>query len=72
MSNADDAAIQLEEFTPALCAPRYVRHKIRPADLYCTDRSAWLILEESPSFYIVYLAGEGVSLKRKADYEVVT
>ena len=56
----------------AFVAPRYVRHKPRPDGLRCTDESKWLVLEDSPSFYIVFLPGEGVSLKRKADYEVVT
>jgi hypothetical protein len=30
-----------------------------------------MVLEESPSFYVVYARGDGYSLKRKQDYEVV-
>lgn len=56
-----------------LSSPRYVRHVARPGGLRCTDETRWLVLEESPSFYIVYggEGGFGVGLKLKRDYEVV-
>lgn len=50
---------------------RYVRHIARPSSRVCSDATVWLVLEESPSFYICYAPGEGYCLKRKADYEDV-
>lgn len=55
----------------SLATPRYVSHKLRPNGVQCSDHTRWLVLEESPSFYITWLPGEAVSLKRKTDYAVV-
>ena len=71
MSHADEHAIVMDAGPYAeLRTPRYVSHRVRPEGLQCDDHTRWLVLEESPSFYIVYGHGEGVSLKRKGDYEV--
>ena len=48
-----------------------VRHKIRPHGIVCDDRTEWLVVEESPSFYICHAETEGFCLKRKKDYELV-
>ena len=48
-----------------------IRHKPRPHGVVCTDQSEWLVLEQSPSFYIVYSRGEGYALKKKKDYDVM-
>jgi hypothetical protein len=50
---------------------RTIRHKPRNDGRICTDATEWTVLEQSPSFYIVYARGEGYSLKRKQDYEFV-
>lgn len=48
-----------------------IRHKPRPHQVVCTDETEWLVLEQSPSFYIVYSKGEGYAIKRKKDYDVM-
>ena len=48
-----------------------IKHKARPDGNLCTDLTEWLVLEQSPSFFIVYSKGDGYQLKRKRDYEVV-
>lgn len=48
-----------------------IRHKRRASGEVCTDRTEWVVVEESPSFYICYAEGDGFGLKRKLDYEVV-
>lgn len=50
---------------------RYVRHVRRPSGIGCSDETQWVVLEQSPSFYICYAPGEGYCLKRKQDYEDV-
>ena len=46
-------------------------HKPRPAGEVFTDQTQWLVLEESPSFYIVFRTGDGIGIKLKHDYAVV-
>lgn len=48
-----------------------VRHVKRNTGEVCDDHTEWLVLEQSPSFYIVYAPGEGYAIKRKKDYEIV-
>lgn len=48
-----------------------IRHKVRPDGVFCDDRTEWVVVEQSPSFYICYAEGEGFGLKRKKDYEIV-
>lgn len=50
---------------------KYIAHKPRPTGDTLNDTTPWLVLEDSPSFYIVYKVGDGVSLKYKRDYEIV-
>lgn len=49
-----------------------IRHKRRACGEVFTDQTEWMVVEESPSFYICYCEGEGFGLKRKKDYEIVT
>ena len=49
-----------------------VRHKTRPAGEVLNDQTEWLVLEQSPSFYIVYRQGSGIGIKLKSEYEEVT
>lgn len=48
-----------------------VRHITRRHRVVYTDHTEWIVLEESPSFYIVYREGDGIGVKRKGDYELV-
>ena len=47
---------------------RYVQHKPRANEEIFTDKTAWLVVEESPSFYICFAEGEGFCMKLKRDY----
>ncbi len=49
----------------------YVRHKPRPKEASKGDERVFLVLEESPSFYIVFSPGEGVGIRAKQFYEEV-
>ena len=71
MSSNHNPLLDVAQAYPELVSPRFVRHLRRPDGLFCNDCTRWLVLEESPSFWIVFLPGEGVSLKRKSDYEVI-
>jgi len=50
---------------------RWIRHRPRPGGMRCGDETTWIVLEQSPSFYICYAPMEGYCLKRKLDYEDV-
>ena len=49
-----------------------VRHIPRVNGETYTDRTEWVVVEESPSFYICYGEGDGYCMKRKKDYEIVS
>ena len=48
--------------------PQYVSHRPRLDGIPVNDATRWLVLEASPSFWVVFVPGEGVALKRKRDY----
>ncbi len=66
--------VRLAEDEVAMYIPssfgRHIRHKPRTGEP-CSDSTEWLVLEESPSFFIVYRQGVGLGMKQKSEYEIV-